>query len=90
MLLLFDAYTEYNANPSPALWGGKFSSTEKEVRFGNNKSESNLFQENQKILIPFCMKQHEDMSWKFFGNEKTRQICWGVYSYGMYNGQTIS
>jgi hypothetical protein len=52
MLLLFDAYTEHNANSSPALWKGKFLSTEKEVRFGN-KSESDLFQENQKILILF-------------------------------------
>jgi hypothetical protein len=71
MLLLFDAYTEHNANSAPAPWGGKFLSTEKEVRFGN-KSESNLFQENQKILIHFCMKQHEDMLWNFFGNKKTR------------------
>jgi hypothetical protein len=65
MLLLFDAYTEHNANFAPALLGGKFLSTEKEVRFGN-KSESDLFLENQKILIHFCMKQHEDMSRFFF------------------------
>jgi hypothetical protein len=77
MLLLFDAYTEHNANSSPAPWGGKFLSTEKEVRFGN-KSESDLFQENQKILIFFFMKQCEDISWIFFGNEKTRQIGWPV------------
>ncbi len=61
MLLLLDAYTEHNANSSPAPWGGKFLSTEKEVRFGN-KSESDLFQENQKILVHFCMKQREDIS----------------------------
>ncbi len=77
MLHLFDAYTEHNTNSSPAPWGGKFLSTEKEIRFGI-KSEINLFQENQKILIHFCMKQHEDISWIFFGNKKTRQIGWPV------------
>jgi hypothetical protein len=45
MVLLFDAYKGHNANTSPAPWGGKYLSTEKEVRFGN-KLESDLFQEN--------------------------------------------
>ncbi len=75
MLLLFNAYTEHKANSTPAEWGDKFLSTEMEVRFGN-KSESNLFLENQKILIHFCMKQCEDMLWYFFWNKKTRQIGW--------------
>ncbi len=48
MLLLFDAYTDHNANSSPAPWGGKYLSTDKEVEFGN-KSECDIFQENQKI-----------------------------------------
>jgi hypothetical protein len=52
MVLLFDAYTVHNANTAPAPWGGKFLSTDKEVRFGN-KSESDMFQENQKNLIHF-------------------------------------
>ena len=73
MLLLFDAYTVHNVNAAPAQWEGKFLSTEKEVKFGN-KSESNLFLENHKVLIHFCMKQREDKSWIFFGNTKTRQI----------------
>jgi hypothetical protein len=47
MVLFFDAYTEHNATTSPAPWGGKFLSTEKEVRFGN-KSESDMFQEIKK------------------------------------------
>ncbi len=65
MVLLFDAYIEHNANTSPGPWGGKYLFTEKEIRFGN-KSESDLFQENKKILIHFCMKQCEDISWIFF------------------------
>jgi hypothetical protein len=43
MVLLFDAYTENNANTSPAPWGGKYLSTEKEVMFGN-KSDAEFFQ----------------------------------------------
>ncbi len=75
MMLLFGACTEHYANTSPAPWGGKYLSTEKEVRFGN-KSESDVFQENQKILIHFCMKQHADISWKLFGNKTRNQIGW--------------
>jgi hypothetical protein len=66
-VLLFDAYTAHNANTSPAPWGGKYLSTDKEVRFGK-KSESDMFQEHQKILIDFCIKQRADISWKLFGN----------------------
>ena len=61
MVFLFDAYTEHNANTSLDRWEDKYLSTEKEVRFGN-KSVSDLFQEFQKILIHFCMKQCEDIS----------------------------
>ncbi len=52
MVLLFDAYTDHNANNSPAPWGGKYLSTDKEVKFGN-KSESDMFQENQKNSYSF-------------------------------------
>jgi hypothetical protein len=75
MMLLFDAYTVHNANTSPAPWGAKYLSTDKEVKFGN-KSESDMFQENQKILIHFCMNQWEDVAWIFFGNRTRSQIGW--------------
>ncbi len=61
MVLLFDAYTDHNANTSPAPRGAKYLSTDKEVKFGN-KSENDMFQENQKILINFCMNQREDVA----------------------------
>jgi hypothetical protein len=61
MVLLFDAYTDHNTNSSPTPCQGKYLSTEKEVKFGN-KSKSDLFQENQKILIHFCMTQREDIA----------------------------
>ncbi len=66
MVLLFYAHTDHNANTSPAPWGGKYLSTDKEVRFGN-KSESDMFQGN-------CMKQHPDIFWKLFGNKTRNQI----------------
>jgi hypothetical protein len=75
MVLLFDAYTDHNANTSPAPWRAKYLSTDKEVKFGN-KSESDMFQENQKILIRFCMNQWEDVAWIFFGNRTRSQIGW--------------
>ncbi len=75
MVLLFDAYTDHNANSSPAPWGAKYLSTDKEVKFGN-KSESDIFQESQKNLIHFCMNQPEDIARKFFGNKTRNQIGW--------------
>ncbi len=75
LVLLFDAYTDHNANSSHIPWGGKYLSTDKEVNFGH-KSESDMFQENPKILIHFCMKQREDIAWKFLGNKTSNQIGW--------------
>ncbi len=75
MVLLLDAYTYHNTNSSPATRGGKYLSTDKEVKFGN-KSESDMFQENQKKLIHFCMNQHKDIAWNFFGNKTSNQIGW--------------
>ena len=57
MVLLFDAYTDHNANSSPAPLGGKYLSTDKEVKFGN-KSENDMFQENRKNTYSFV---HESM-----------------------------
>jgi hypothetical protein len=70
MLLLFDTYTDHNANASPAPWVGRsFSMSERE-----------MIQENQLVLIKFCLKQNEVMAWKFFGtnNKKNYQLGWQV------------
>jgi hypothetical protein len=74
-MLLFDSYSEHNTNVSPAPWEGKYFSNDKQVELGN-KSECDLFIENQRILIQFCMNQREDIVWKFFGNRKAGQIGW--------------
>ncbi len=65
-------YRSY-ANSSPAPWGGKYPSTDKEVKFGN-KSESDMFQENHNNLIHFCLNQCEDIAWNCFGNKTSNQI----------------
>jgi hypothetical protein len=75
MVLLFDAYTDHDAKSSLAPWGHKYLSTDKGVKFGN-KSESDMFQENQKTLINFCMNQCEDIAWNFFGNKTSNQLGW--------------
>ncbi len=75
MLLLFDCCSEHNTNVSPALWGGRCLSTDKQVELGN-KSECDLFIDNQRILIKFCMLRREHIAWKFFGNKKAGRIDW--------------
>jgi hypothetical protein len=70
MLLLFDAYTDHNANASPAPWVGR-------IFF---MIEQEMIQQNQLVLIKFCLKQNEVMVWKFFGtnNKRSRQLGWQV------------
>jgi len=51
-------------------------STDKQDELGTNKSEYDLFIENQRILIEFCMLQREDIALKLFGNKKAGQIGW--------------
>ncbi len=47
MLLLFDAYSDNNANTSPTPWAGRNFSI----------SEQEMIQVNQLVLINFCLKQ---------------------------------
>jgi hypothetical protein len=92
MVLLFDAYTDHNAQASPAPWGGKYLSADNEVKFGN-KSESDMFQENQKVLFLFCMNEHKDIACKCFGNKKEIRLVgrvrklmeYGIRVFGMLN-----
>jgi hypothetical protein len=75
MLLLFDAYSNRNANASPASWVGRNLSSIKEDCF-HNMSEQEMIQENQLVHIKICLKQNEDMAWKLFGtnNKKSHQL----------------
>jgi hypothetical protein len=73
MSLLFDSYYKHNTNVSPAPWGGKYFSNDKQVELGN-KSECYLFIENQRTLIQFCMNQKEDTVWKFLEIKKRGRL----------------
>jgi hypothetical protein len=79
MLLLFDAYFNHNANASPTPWAGRNLSSIKEDHF-HNMTEQEMIQENQLVLIKFCLKQNEDMAWKLFGTniKKSHQLGWQV------------
>ena len=70
MLLLFNTYTDHNANASPAPWAGR----------NYSMSEREMNQENQLVLIKFCLKQNEVMAWKLFGTNKQKncQLGWQV------------
>jgi hypothetical protein len=70
MLLLFDAYTDPNENASPAPWVGR--------NFSMSKQE--MIQENQLVLIKFCLKQNEVMAWNYLGtnNKKICQLGWQI------------
>jgi hypothetical protein len=57
MLLLFDSFLYYNAQAAPAPWAGRHSSMDEQC----------LFQQNQIVLIKFCLQQNEDQAWKLFG-----------------------
>ena len=51
-------------------------SNDKQVQLGNKSSECELFIDNQRILIQFCMNQRDDIAWNVFGNKKAGQIGW--------------
>jgi hypothetical protein len=68
MLLLFDAFIYHNAQAAPAPWVCRQLSIK----------EQNLFQQNQIVLVKFCLHQNEDQAWKLFGKRQFGQIEWTV------------
>jgi hypothetical protein len=60
MLLLFDAFIYHNAQAAPAPWAGGHLSID----------EQHLFQQNQIVLVKFCLNQNEDQAWKLFGKRE--------------------
>jgi hypothetical protein len=52
MLLLFDAFIYHNAQAAPAPWAGRHLSIK----------EQNLIQQNQFVLVKFCLPQNEDQA----------------------------
>jgi hypothetical protein len=60
MSLLFDTFIYHNAQTAPAPWAGRHLSDK----------EQNLFQQNQIVLVKFCLRQNEDQAWKLFGKRE--------------------
>ena len=65
MLFLFNAYTDHSSQASPVPWAGRQLSHKKGQM--DDKSEVEMFFENQAILINYCKKQRSDIAIKFFG-----------------------
>ncbi len=57
MSLLFDSFLYHNAQAAPAPWAGRHLSMDEQC----------LFQQNQIVLIKFCLQQNEEVAWKLFG-----------------------
>ena len=56
----------FPSQASPTPWAGRQLSHVPELKYGN-KSESELFRENQSILIGACKTVRADVAMKFFG-----------------------
>jgi hypothetical protein len=68
MLLLFDFFLYHNAQAAPAPWAGMHLSMD----------EQRLFQQNQIVLIKFCLQQNEGVAWKLFSKREFGTVGWNV------------
>jgi hypothetical protein len=64
MLLLVDSFIYHNAQAAPAPWADRKLSIQ----------EQSLLQQNQIVLLKFCLCQSEDVTWKFCSNRKSGQL----------------
>jgi hypothetical protein len=79
MLLLLDVFIYHIAQAAPAPWAGKHLSIE----------EQNLFQQNQIILVKFCLLQNEDQAWKLFGKRQFGTVGWTVSDFDSLWGSSV-
>jgi hypothetical protein len=79
MSLLFDAFIYHNAQAAPALWAGRHLSIE----------EQNLFQQNQIVLVKFCLRLNEDQAWKLFGKKEFGTVGWTVSNLDSLWGSSV-
>ncbi len=79
MLLLFVAFIYHNAQAAPAPWAGRHLSIE----------EQNLFQQNQIVLVKFCLRQNEDQAWKLFGQRQFGTVGWTVSNLDSLWGSSV-
>jgi hypothetical protein len=79
MLLLFDSVLYHNAQAAPAPWAGRHLSMD----------EQRLFQQNQIVLIKFCLQQNEDVAWKLFGKREFGTVGWNVSNLDSLWGKSV-
>ncbi len=79
MLLLFDVFIHHNAQAAPAPWAGRHLSIEKQ----------NLFQQNQIVLVKFCLHQNEDQALKLFGKRQFGTVGWTVSNLDSLWGSSV-
>jgi hypothetical protein len=79
MSLLFDSFLYHNAQAAPAPWAGRHLSMD----------EHHLFQQNQIVLIKFCLQQNEDVAWKLFGKREFGTVGWNVSNLDSLWGKSV-
>jgi hypothetical protein len=79
MSLLFDAFIHHNAQAAPAPWADRHLSIE----------EQNLFQQNQIVLVKFCLCQNEDQARKLFGKREFGTVGWTVSNLDYLWGSSV-
>jgi hypothetical protein len=79
MSLLFDAFIYHNAQAAPAPWAGRHLSIKRQ----------NLFQQNQILLVKFCLLRNEDQAWKLFGKKKFGTVGWTVSNLDSLWGSSV-
>ncbi len=79
MSLLFDSFCYYNAQAAPAPWAGRHLSMD----------EQHLFQQNQIVIIKFCLQQNEDVAWKLFGKRELGTVGWNVSNLDSLWGKSV-
>ncbi len=79
MSLLFDSFLYHNAQAAPAPWAGSHLSMD----------EQRLFQQNQIVLIKFCLQQNEDVAWKLFGKREFGTVGWNVSNLDSLWGKSV-
>jgi hypothetical protein len=79
MSLFFDAFIYHNAQAAPAPWAGRHLSIKKQ----------NLFQQNQIVLVKFCLRQNEDQAWKLFGKRQFGTVGWTLSNLDSLWGSSV-
>ncbi len=79
MSLLFDSFLYHNAQAAPAPWAGRHFTMDEQC----------LFQQNQTVLIKFCLQQNEDVAWKLFGKREFGTVGWNISNLDSLWGKSV-